>query len=76
MPHILVRDVDAAIYSRLVHQASRQGKSLQQYLLEELTHLARRPNRHDMLERIERRRGIDLDLPEMVAGLRAGRESR
>ncbi len=57
MPNVLVRDLPEHVHANLQRRAEAEGKSLQQYLAGELTRLASTPTLHDVLDRIERRRG-------------------
>ncbi|MFM7251618.1 MAG: FitA-like ribbon-helix-helix domain-containing protein [Ilumatobacteraceae bacterium] len=57
MPNVLVRDVPDDVHASLQRRAEAEGKSLQQYLASELARLASTPTIHEVLDRIERRRG-------------------
>lgn len=57
MPNVLVRDLPEDVHANLQRRAEAEGKSLQQYLANELTRLASTPTVHDVLDRIGRRRG-------------------
>jgi plasmid stability protein len=57
MANLLVRDLPDDVHAALRQRARRQGQSLQQYLTQELTRIAQRPNLVEVLDRIERRTG-------------------
>jgi plasmid stability protein len=57
MPNVLVRDLPDDVHAHLQRRAQAEGKSLQQYLAQELTRLANTPTLDDVLARIGRRRG-------------------
>ena len=57
MPNVLVRDLPDDVHANLQRRAQAEGKSLQQYLANELTRLANTPTLDDVLARIGRRRG-------------------
>ena len=69
MPNVLVRDLPDDVHAGLQHRAEAAGQSLQQYLANELTRLARTPSMQDVLSRIARRRGGKVGLPTAVTDL-------
>jgi plasmid stability protein len=57
---ITIRDVPEAVRDELAARAARERKSMQEYLKEELEHLAARPSLHTWIERVrERKRSAD-----------------
>lgn len=76
MSNVLVREVPEQVHERLRALARAQGKSLQQYLLEELEQLASRPSMAEVLDRIASRSGGRIGLDEAALGLAAERERR
>ena len=52
-PNILIRDVPAATHGVLVERAKAEGKSLQEYLLQNLTVLAARPTMAEIMDEVE-----------------------
>jgi plasmid stability protein len=59
MPSITVRDVPAEARDELAARAAATGRSLQEYLRDELVELARRPDSRAHLARVrERKRHI------------------
>lgn len=76
MSNVLVREVPEQVHERLRALARAQGKSLQQYLLDELVQLASRPSMAEVLDRIASRSGGRIGLDEAVQGLAAERERR
>src|SRR3546814_20430564 len=63
MPNLLVRDLPDDVHAELQRRAQRHGKSLQQYLTDELARLVAPPELDEVLHRLERRRGAPLGLP-------------
>jgi plasmid stability protein len=76
MANVLVRDVPEAVHRKLQRRAEEQGKSLQQYLAEELTRLAARPTTEEVLARIERHRGGRVGLAQAAEDLAGDRSRR
>jgi plasmid stability protein len=70
---IQVRNVPDHVHRTLKARAAHAGTTLSEYLVAELTELARRPTLDELLERIERRRPIDVDA---AAAVRAERDAR
>lgn len=73
MVNVLVRNLPEDVHKALQKRAERQGKSLQQYLSEELRRLAERPTRTEVLDAIDRRRGGTVGLAQAVEDLEAAR---
>lgn len=73
MPNVTIRDLPEPVHRELVRRAEAAGKSLQQYLTDELTRLTARPTLEDVLARIERREGGRVGLDEAVRALEAER---
>lgn len=71
---IQVRHVPEEVSRTLKARAAQEGRSLSDYLLGELTRIARRPTRREALERI-RMRG-SADLTPAAEELRLAREER
>jgi plasmid stability protein len=69
MPNVLVRDLPADVHAQLQRRAASEGKSLQQYLVAELSRLAERPTVADVLDRIEQRSGGRVGLDQAVDDL-------
>ncbi|MCL1588108.1 MAG: hypothetical protein M3092_06790 [Actinomycetia bacterium] len=76
MMNILIRDVPADIHSELQKRAERDGRSLQQYLINELRRLTERPTMDEVLNRIEARVDGELGFDEAVAYIAEGRAER
>lgn len=76
MVSVLVRDLPEEIHAQLQRRAENEGKSLQQYLMAELTRLAERPTVAEVLDRIERRSGGRIGLDQAVADLAEDRRGR
>ena len=76
MPNVLVRDLPEEVHAELQRRAASQGRSLQQYLVDELERLAERPTIDEVLDRIERRRGGRVGLDQAVTDLNEDRPNR
>ena len=55
---ITIRNVSNEVRNELAARAARSGKSMQEYLREELERLARRPSLDEWLSRVRRRKGL------------------
>lgn len=72
---IQIRNVPNDLHRELKSRAALAGMSLSDYLLHEIRHIAERPTRSEVLERIRRRGGVVL--PDSAADLvRAERDAR
>ena len=69
---VQVRNVPDALHRKLKARAALQGKSLSDYLLEEMTRLAALPTREEMLARLHSRSRVQLS----VAAAQTIREER
>jgi hypothetical protein len=77
MPNIQVRDVPDDVHAALVRKARQRGQSLQQYLTEELEHLASTATNAEIFDRISARGGgARLSSQDAVAALEAARAER
>lgn len=76
MKSILIREVPDEIRLQLKDRARSNGKSLQQYLLDELTRLAERPAMEEVLERIGSRDSGRIDMETVIRDLDEVRRSR
>lgn len=72
---IQVRDVPEEIHKTLRIRATAAGKSLSDYVLEELIRVAERPPIADVLRRASERSG-GAPLKAIVAAVRSGRDRR
>lgn len=72
---IQIRNVPEALHRKLKARAALAGKSLSDYLLEELRRTAERPTRAEILERIADREPVRAR-PSPAAAVRAEREAR
>lgn len=59
MPAVTVRDLPNEARDELAARAARQGKSLQEYLYDELTRLASRPSVADLMIDVGRRKRLN-----------------
>lgn len=71
-----VRHVPADVHATLRRRAAAEGKSLQEYLLALVIAQARKPTRHEVLERAARRAGGRVGLQEAADILRQERDAR
>ena len=76
MMNILIRDVPADVHAELQRRAARDGRSLQQYLINELRRLTEHPTMDEILDRIEGRDGVELGFEQAVAYIAEGRSER
>ena len=71
---IQIRNVPDAIHRKLKVRAASQGRSLSDYLLEELARIASLPTREEFLARLHSRAPVTLRTPAAEI-IREGRES-
>ena len=76
MPNIQVRGVPDDVHAALVRKAKQRGQSLQQYLAEELGHLAVTPTPEEFWDRVGRRVGGRLSREDAVAAIHEARAER
>lgn len=69
MPHVLVRDLPEDVHGRLVDRANAEGRSLQRYLVAELTRLADRMTLEEFVARVETNEGGRVGLAQAVDDL-------
>jgi antitoxin FitA len=72
---IQIRNVPDALHRKLRARAARSGRSLSDYLLAELTELARQPTLEELFERISHREAVEPSEPT-AAAVRAERDAR
>lgn len=76
MPSITIRDVPADVRDKLAARAATEGRSMQQYLVKELTRLVDRPTNREIFERANRRArraGLDITSEEILEALKGDR---
>ncbi|MFT4164252.1 MAG: hypothetical protein QM650_03330 [Microlunatus sp.] len=76
MTNVLVRDLPDDIHRALQLKAEHRHQSLQQYLVTELSRLARQQQISDVLDEIEARRGGRVGFSQAVEDLDAARAER
>ena len=76
MPNVLVRDLPLEVHVTLQRRAQAEGRSLQQYLVAELTRLSAQPTLDELFARVERRRGGSIGFQEAADDLEAERAAR
>ena len=76
MTNVLVRDLPDDIHRALQLKAERRHQSLQQYLVAELSRLAKQRQISDILDEIETRRGGQVVFGQAVDDLDAARAER
>jgi plasmid stability protein len=72
---IQIRNVPDGLHRRLKARAALEGRSLSDYLLEELRRMAERPTLEELRQRIAAREPVRLDEPAAEA-VRAERDAR
>ena len=75
MSHLQIRNVPEDVHRRLRECAAMAGMSLSEYALTELTKVARRPTRGELLDRIARRPPAGAGEPAEIS-VRGERDSR
>ena len=55
MPSITIRDVPEEVRDKLAARAAAEGRSMQQFLVGELTRLVDRPSNREILEQVHRK---------------------
>ena len=76
MPSITIRDVPADVRDRLAARAAAEGRSMQQYLIKELTRLVDRPTNREIFARAQRRArraGVNITTEDILDALKADR---
>jgi plasmid stability protein len=76
MPSITIRDVPADVRDKLAARAAAEGRSMQQYLVKELTRLVDRPSNREIFARAQRRArraGLNITTEEILDALKADR---
>jgi plasmid stability protein len=76
MTNLLVRDLPDDVHRALQRRAKSHGQSLQQYLSNELTRIAKRPSLAEVLDRIDRRSGGEVGLARAAKDVAEDREQR
>lgn len=76
MPSIQVKDVPDDVHATLRRRAAAAGKSLQEYLLEQLIAEAHLPTLDELLERAGGRAGGRADFKAAAKAVRSERDSR
>jgi hypothetical protein len=76
VPSIQIKDVPADVHVRLRQRAAAAGKSLQDYLLEQLIDQARTPTLDDLLDRAGGRAGGRAGFTAAAEAVRAERDAR
>ena len=76
MPSVQIKNVPPETHAVLRRRAVARHQSLQQYLLDLLNEEAQRPSMEEWVQRVSRRRGGSVPTDEVVALIRAERDSR
>lgn len=76
MPNVLIRNIPDDVHAKLQERARRHGQSLQQYLDQELRHLATRPSVDELNERISGRQGGRVGLEQAAKDIADARARR
>ena len=75
MAHIQIRNVPEDVHRTLKARAAKRGQSLSEYLLAEISELARLPTLEELTERVRRRPPVRLPKPPAEI-IREEREKR
>lgn len=73
--HLQVRDVPDPLHRKLKARAALAGKSLSDYLLDEIRVIVKRPTMEELAERLAELEPVDLE-ESSVEAIRAEREGR
>lgn len=74
VPNVLIRNLPPQVHAVLVRRAEQNGQSLQQYLTQELTQLARAKNNAELMDEITARGNrMHLTAEEILEAIRRGR---
>jgi plasmid stability protein len=77
MTSVQIRNVPDTVHQRLKVKAAQSGRSLNEYLLAQLEHVATRPELTDLAERIRARDSYEIPSRENVLeAIRDGRARR
>ena len=80
MPTIQIRNVPPEAYEALRRQAKKEGKSLQSYMHEKVTQLAKLSNKKEMLAayraRLMKNPPVNVSAESIVADIHEGRRER
>lgn len=74
MKNLQIRSVPEDVHRRLKARAAEEGTSLSELALSELERSLERPSRRELLERLERRSGVEVP-GGVAAAVRAERDS-
>ncbi len=76
MPNVLIRNLPPDVHAALQARADAAGQSLQQYLTDQLSRIAREPTIDDILERIAAQSGGRVGFETAVDDLHDERSRR
>lgn len=76
VPSIQVKDVPDDVHATLRRRAATEGKSLQEYLLDQLVEEAHAPTLDELLERAGGRAGGSAGFAKAARAIRADRDAR
>jgi antitoxin FitA len=77
MPRMIqIRNVPDDLHRRLKIRAAAAGKTLTDYLLEEVTRIAEKPTLDELWQRIKSRAPVNVPEGSIADAIRAGREER
>ena len=72
--HVQIRNLPDELHRRLKVRAAAQGKSLSDYLREEMQRLARLPTRDEWMARVKQRSPVNMTTEDVVSAIHEGRE--
>lgn len=77
MPNVIIRNLDPVVHAALVARAESEGRSLQQYLTQELTRMVEKPTLAELFAEIDARDdGVDIPTDAILEAIQRGRERR
>lgn len=76
MPSVQIKNVPEAVHRVLRRRAADEGRSLQEYLLNQLAEHAREPTLGEVLRRAAERTGGSVPLEDSTRAVRAERDAR
>ena len=72
--HVQIRNLPEALHKRLKIKAAAQGRSLSDYLREEMERLARLPTRDEWFAMVKQWTPVNLPADDIVNAIHEGRE--
>lgn len=76
VPTIQIRNIPEPVYDEIRRRARIRNQSIQQYMLAEVHRMTQRPDKEELIQRIERFKashGIEVDVEAMLDGIDSDR---